>query len=81
MICGTFDSLLYTSWRAIKAEEVLQGKVIDEKVAAEAADAVIKESKPLKTVISSSLSRLPLSDVTKLIRVIDRYYTPKTIFI
>ncbi len=35
-------------WRATKAEEVLQGKRVDEKVAGEAADAVVNESKPLK---------------------------------
>jgi len=45
-------------WRARKAEEVLQAKVIDEKVAEEAADAVIKESKPLKkTVYKEPITR------------------------
>ncbi len=45
-------------WRARKAEEILQGKVINEKVAEEAADAVIKESRPLKkTVYKEPITR------------------------
>lgn len=45
-------------WHAKKAEEALQGKVITAKLAEEAADAVIKESKPLKkTVYKESITR------------------------